>query len=204
MLDERNTWSTARQGVVKCTPFIQHLVTSHFYTQSSSMLLSSFCCSTCCLSIIFYLRKTRFVKNTSICYNFVIICHLLMSTVSKFFSSVSTSPAVIHFFFMYNVFETWQRKGPVIRVSALSFVFFTIICAIQCYISLSTRFLIYTLAFQKMRNRARSRSTSIRQIDLDVNRTYRNHIMFRERYGVKWVVVMLGRMSQERERAKKV
>ncbi|KAL8614531.1 hypothetical protein ACOMHN_014110 [Nucella lapillus] len=36
-----------------------------------------------------------------------------------------------------------------------------------------------------MRNRARSKSTSIRQIDLDVNRTYRNHIMFRERYGVK-------------------
>ncbi|XP_025097014.1 USP6 N-terminal-like protein [Pomacea canaliculata] len=39
--------------------------------------------------------------------------------------------------------------------------------------------------YQKMRQRARSRSTSIRQIDLDVNRTYRNHIMFRERYGVK-------------------
>lgn len=39
--------------------------------------------------------------------------------------------------------------------------------------------------YLKMRNRARSRSTSIRQIDLDVNRTYRNHIMFRERYGVK-------------------
>ncbi|XP_050394513.1 USP6 N-terminal-like protein isoform X1 [Patella vulgata] len=39
--------------------------------------------------------------------------------------------------------------------------------------------------YQRMRNRARNRSTSIRQIDLDVNRTYRNHIMFRERYGVK-------------------
>nr|KAG5703276.1 hypothetical protein BaRGS_025518 [Batillaria attramentaria] len=39
--------------------------------------------------------------------------------------------------------------------------------------------------YLKMRNRARTRSTSIRQIDLDVNRTYRNHIMFRERYGVK-------------------
>lgn len=39
--------------------------------------------------------------------------------------------------------------------------------------------------YMKMRNRARSKSTSIRQIDLDVNRTYRNHIMFRERYGVK-------------------
>ncbi|ESO88918.1 hypothetical protein LOTGIDRAFT_72266, partial [Lottia gigantea] len=39
--------------------------------------------------------------------------------------------------------------------------------------------------YQRMRNRARNRSTAIRQIDLDVNRTYRNHIMFRERYGVK-------------------
>ncbi|XP_059170169.1 USP6 N-terminal-like protein isoform X2 [Physella acuta] len=39
--------------------------------------------------------------------------------------------------------------------------------------------------YMKMRERARTKSTSIRQIDLDVNRTYRNHIMFRERYGVK-------------------
>ena len=39
--------------------------------------------------------------------------------------------------------------------------------------------------FQKMKSRARSISPHIRQIDLDVNRTYRNHIMFRERYGVK-------------------
>ena len=29
------------------------------------------------------------------------------------------------------------------------------------------------------------RSRDIRQIDLDVNRTYRNHIMFRERYNTK-------------------
>lgn len=28
-------------------------------------------------------------------------------------------------------------------------------------------------------------SRDIRQIDLDVNRTYRNHIMFRERYNTK-------------------
>jgi len=28
-------------------------------------------------------------------------------------------------------------------------------------------------------------SPDIRQIDLDVNRTYRNHIMFRERYNTK-------------------
>lgn len=28
-------------------------------------------------------------------------------------------------------------------------------------------------------------SKDVRQIDLDVNRTYRNHIMFRERYNTK-------------------
>ncbi|XP_064627290.1 uncharacterized protein LOC135487500 isoform X2 [Lineus longissimus] len=39
--------------------------------------------------------------------------------------------------------------------------------------------------YQKMRERARNYSPDIRQIDLDVNRTYRNHIMFRERYNVK-------------------
>lgn len=39
--------------------------------------------------------------------------------------------------------------------------------------------------YSKMKGRARSISPHIRQIDLDVNRTYRNHIMFRERYGVK-------------------
>lgn len=39
--------------------------------------------------------------------------------------------------------------------------------------------------YNKMKARARSISPHIRQIDLDVNRTYRNHIMFRDRYGVK-------------------
>ncbi|XP_053397365.1 USP6 N-terminal-like protein [Mercenaria mercenaria] len=39
--------------------------------------------------------------------------------------------------------------------------------------------------YNRMKSRARSISPHIRQIDLDVNRTYRNHIMFRERYGVK-------------------
>ena len=40
-----------------------------------------------------------------------------------------------------------------------------------------------------MKARARQWSPDIRQIDLDVNRTYRNHLMFRERYNVKYVVV---------------
>ncbi|XP_061169310.1 USP6 N-terminal-like protein isoform X2 [Saccostrea echinata] len=39
--------------------------------------------------------------------------------------------------------------------------------------------------YKAMRDRARKKSPHIRQIDIDVNRTYRNHIMFRERYGVK-------------------
>eukprot|EP00095_Tigriopus_kingsejongensis_P001945 maker-scaffold1386_size43912-snap-gene-0.6 protein:Tk01945 transcript:maker-scaffold1386_size43912-snap-gene-0.6-mRNA-1 annotation:"conserved hypothetical protein" len=36
--------------------------------------------------------------------------------------------------------------------------------------------------YQKMRSLARKHSPDIRQIDLDVNRTYRDHIMFRQRY----------------------
>ena len=36
-----------------------------------------------------------------------------------------------------------------------------------------------------MKERARTMSPDIRQIDMDVNRTYRNHIMFREKYNVK-------------------
>ncbi|XP_078000451.1 USP6 N-terminal-like protein [Glandiceps talaboti] len=39
--------------------------------------------------------------------------------------------------------------------------------------------------YEKMKKRARVTSPDIRQIDLDVNRTYRDHIMFRDRYGVK-------------------
>lgn len=36
-----------------------------------------------------------------------------------------------------------------------------------------------------MRKLARLWSPDLRQIDLDVNRTYRDHLMFRERYGLK-------------------
>ncbi|XP_010221129.1 PREDICTED: USP6 N-terminal-like protein [Tinamus guttatus] len=39
--------------------------------------------------------------------------------------------------------------------------------------------------YEKMKEQAKSFSSEIRQIDLDVNRTFRNHIMFRDRYGVK-------------------
>ena len=38
---------------------------------------------------------------------------------------------------------------------------------------------------QKMKERAQLSCKDIRQIDLDVNRTFRNHIMFRDRYGVR-------------------
>ncbi|KFV80987.1 USP6 N-terminal-like, partial [Struthio camelus australis] len=38
---------------------------------------------------------------------------------------------------------------------------------------------------QKMKEQAKSFSSEVKQIDLDVNRTFRNHIMFRDRYGVK-------------------
>ncbi|XP_073514490.1 uncharacterized protein [Phyllobates terribilis] len=39
--------------------------------------------------------------------------------------------------------------------------------------------------YEKMKDLAKMYSAEIKQIDLDVNRTFRNHIMFRERYGVK-------------------
>ncbi|XP_069688330.1 USP6 N-terminal-like protein isoform X3 [Periplaneta americana] len=39
--------------------------------------------------------------------------------------------------------------------------------------------------YEEMRQLAWRWSPDIRQIDLDVNRTYRDHIMFRERYGLK-------------------
>uniref|UniRef100_UPI00358FD2CA USP6 N-terminal-like protein n=1 Tax=Myxine glutinosa TaxID=7769 RepID=UPI00358FD2CA len=38
---------------------------------------------------------------------------------------------------------------------------------------------------QEMKLRARCSSPDVRQIDLDVNRTFRDHIMFRDRFGVK-------------------
>lgn len=38
---------------------------------------------------------------------------------------------------------------------------------------------------QKLKAIARGQSPDVRQIDLDVNRTYRDHIMFRNRYDVK-------------------
>jgi len=39
--------------------------------------------------------------------------------------------------------------------------------------------------YEEMKKVARLHSPDIRQIDLDVNRTYRNHIMFRERYNTR-------------------
>lgn len=54
--------------------------------------------------------------------------------------------------------------------------------------SLSSSLTFLFLCFlQKLKARARGVSPDIRQIDLDVNRTYRDHIMFMHRYDVKWV-----------------
>ncbi|XP_043965012.1 USP6 N-terminal-like protein isoform X1 [Gambusia affinis] len=39
--------------------------------------------------------------------------------------------------------------------------------------------------YEKLKSRARALSPDVRQIDLDVNRTYRDHIMFMNRYDVK-------------------
>ncbi|KAK3733569.1 hypothetical protein QZH41_014819 [Actinostola sp. cb2023] len=42
-----------------------------------------------------------------------------------------------------------------------------------------------TATYEMMKKIARAQSPDVRQIDLDVNRTYRDHIMFRERFGIK-------------------
>ncbi|XP_034032769.1 USP6 N-terminal-like protein isoform X2 [Thalassophryne amazonica] len=39
--------------------------------------------------------------------------------------------------------------------------------------------------YEKMKQQARNFSAEIKQIDLDVNRTFRNHVMFMDRFGVK-------------------
>ncbi|XP_077566028.1 USP6 N-terminal-like protein [Stigmatopora nigra] len=39
--------------------------------------------------------------------------------------------------------------------------------------------------YEELKNRAKACSPDVRQIDLDVNRTYRDHIMFMDRYDVK-------------------
>uniref|UniRef100_A0A4W5MDW2 Rab-GAP TBC domain-containing protein n=1 Tax=Hucho hucho TaxID=62062 RepID=A0A4W5MDW2_9TELE len=39
--------------------------------------------------------------------------------------------------------------------------------------------------YERMKEQARMFSQEIKQIDLDVNRTFRNHIMFMDRFGFK-------------------
>lgn len=56
---------------------------------------------------------------------------------------------------------------------------------LQQLISIKMCFLPPFFSLQKLKHRARGCSPDIRQIDLDVNRTFRDHIMFRDRYGVK-------------------
>ncbi|NXB32020.1 US6NL protein, partial [Eulacestoma nigropectus] len=55
----------------------------------------------------------------------------------------------------------------------------------HCLILLITFLEISGLPVKQMKEQAKCFSSEIKQIDLDVNRTFRNHIMFRDRYGVK-------------------
>eukprot|EP01137_Pigoraptor_chileana_P011470 Opistho-2@62401 len=41
--------------------------------------------------------------------------------------------------------------------------------------------------YQQWRERSQKESTYLRQIDLDINRTFRNHIMFKDRYSIKQI-----------------
>lgn len=45
--------------------------------------------------------------------------------------------------------------------------------------------------YQELLMRARLVSKDIKQIDLDINRTYRDHLAFRKRYDVKSVLYYL-------------
>lgn len=74
-----------------------------------------------------------------------------------------------------------EGKYEVRRLEALPFLkFVTVLFGI-----FSPSLCLFYFVFQKMKQQARTFSTEIKQIDLDVNRTFRNHIMFRERFGVK-------------------
>ena len=47
------------------------------------------------------------------------MCHLLVTTLSKFFSVVSLSPAVIRFFFVYSLaYESWAENGNLVDIFA--------------------------------------------------------------------------------------
>ncbi|NXS39933.1 US6NL protein, partial [Balaeniceps rex] len=55
----------------------------------------------------------------------------------------------------------------------------------RCILPMSQAFEKLIEKPEQMKEQAKSFSSEIKQIDLDVNRTFRNHIMFRDRYGVK-------------------
>ena len=99
------------------------LVTSLSYPLFFSQLLSSFWR---CLSTLFsvYLAKTIPVESARIFCDLVIVRHLSVSTVSKFFSVVPPSPTVIYFYFEERycrlkvsidhsqwIFMKWGHKG---------------------------------------------------------------------------------------------
>ena len=47
------------------------------------------------------------------------MCHLLVTTLSKFFSVVSLSPAVIRFFFVYSLaYGSWAENGKLVDIFA--------------------------------------------------------------------------------------
>lgn len=62
---------------------------------------------------------------------------------------------------------------------------FPVVAAAQKDPLISTDVSLLVCFLQKLKARARELSPDIRQIDLDVNRTYRDHIMFMNRYDVK-------------------
>ena len=91
-----------------------NFVTSLLYTLSSSLLLSSIFLFPVVYPSSFTWRRQYFLSKALAYFcNFVIVCLLLMSTVSRFFSVVSSSPAIIRFFFELKAKLEWADYAAV-------------------------------------------------------------------------------------------
>jgi len=114
-------------------------------------------------------------------YNLLHSCdHLCI--LSFRFSYISYFVPVLHVCEKHYQQSAWRRFRGLINYWCLS-VSFECCGAVAC---------VWYLCYVKdMKTKARRWSPDVRQIDLDVNRTFRDHIMFCKRYDVKYVHLCL-------------
>ena len=62
---------------------------------------------------------------------------------------------------------------------------FVCLCVFVCVCVFFSAVFIVSVSFQGMKELGRRVSPDVKQIDVDVLRTFRDHIMYRERYGIK-------------------